>query len=157
MSEIDRDRLVKLPGMTGSSHDGEALNALRRALDLLAAAGVTWDDLLHGPGGELEVATEAAAQLLRENTVLYDEIERLRKLLGTDDVSEEWQSLDDPAGRARWCLSLQRAGKIRFSELDRDFLEAVAHWEGSHPTEHQRVLQQVLREVHRHTGLRPSS
>jgi hypothetical protein len=157
MSEIDRDRLIKLLGMTGSSHDGEALSALRRALDLLAAAGVTWDDLLHGPGGELEVATQAAAQLLAENTALSDEIERLRSLLGCDDVDEEWRSLEDFAGRACWCLTLQRAGKIRFSELDRDFLDAVMHWEGELPTEHQRVLQQVLRDVHRRTGLRPSS
>jgi hypothetical protein len=157
LSGIDRDRLFKLLGMTGSSHDGEALNALRRAQDLLAAAGMSWDDLLCGPGSELEVATQAAAQLLAENAALYHEVERLRKLLGCDDIGEEWRSLDDVAGQAGWCLSLQTAGKIRFGELDADFLDAVAHWEGDLPAEHQRVLEQVLRDVHRRTGLRPSS
>jgi hypothetical protein len=157
MSGIDRSRLVKLLNLTRSNHDPEALNALRRALDLLGAAGMNWDELLCGPGGELEVATRAAAQLLAENTALYDEVERLRRLLGSDDVDEEWRSLDDFAGQARWCLTLQRAGKTRFGELDSDFLDAVAHWEGALPTEHQRVLQQVLRDVHRRTGLRPSS
>jgi hypothetical protein len=157
MSGIDRGRLVKLLNLTRSNHAPEALNALHRALELLAAAGMSWEDLLCGPGGELEVATEAAARLIRENTALYDEIERLRRLLGRDDTDEEWRSLDDLAGQALWCLSLQRAGKITFSELDSDFLDAVAHWEGDLPAEHQRVLQQVLRDVHRHTGLRPVS
>lgn len=43
-----RTRLTKLLGMTGSAHDGEALNALRLAQKLMGEAKVTWEDTLHG-------------------------------------------------------------------------------------------------------------
>lgn len=43
---IDIEKLVKILGMTGSSHDAEALVALRTALKMMAAAKVTWKDLL---------------------------------------------------------------------------------------------------------------
>jgi len=39
-------RLVKLLGMTGSDYDGEALAAIRKANDLLKAAGMTWGDII---------------------------------------------------------------------------------------------------------------
>jgi hypothetical protein len=37
---------VKLMGMTTSPHDGEALNALRKANAMLAASNLTWQELL---------------------------------------------------------------------------------------------------------------
>jgi hypothetical protein len=43
---VDKTRLVKLLGMTTSEHDGEALNAMRMANDLIKAAGKTWADVL---------------------------------------------------------------------------------------------------------------
>jgi hypothetical protein len=43
---VDKVRLVKLLGMTSSEHDGEALNAMRMANDLVKAAGKTWEDVL---------------------------------------------------------------------------------------------------------------
>lgn len=45
-----RTRLTKLLGMTGSTHDGEALNALRHAQRLMKEAKVNWEDTLHGNG-----------------------------------------------------------------------------------------------------------
>lgn len=44
----DRDRLVKILGMTGSSHDGEALAALRKAQSIMERAHIGWKDLLAG-------------------------------------------------------------------------------------------------------------
>jgi hypothetical protein len=41
-----RKRLIQLLGMTGSAHDGEALNALRLALRAMAEAGTSWSDLI---------------------------------------------------------------------------------------------------------------
>lgn len=43
---MDKDRLVKLLGMTTSEHDGEALNAMRMANALVQAAGKTWAEVL---------------------------------------------------------------------------------------------------------------
>lgn len=45
----DRAQLLKLLGMTGSEHDGEALNALRMALTLMKRCKVTWADLIGTP------------------------------------------------------------------------------------------------------------
>jgi hypothetical protein len=39
-------RLVKLLGMTSSDYDGEAIVAMRKANDLLKAAGMTWGDII---------------------------------------------------------------------------------------------------------------
>lgn len=48
---LDRSRLIKILGMTGSEHDGEALAAIRRASAILREAKVTWGELLTGGGG----------------------------------------------------------------------------------------------------------
>lgn len=45
---LDLARFVKILGMTGSSHDGEALAALRKAQDMMAAERITWGDLIGG-------------------------------------------------------------------------------------------------------------
>src|SRR5947207_668908 len=44
--DLDRDRLAKLLGMLGSSHDGEALAAARRAERLRVDAGLTWAEIV---------------------------------------------------------------------------------------------------------------
>jgi hypothetical protein len=46
MSDLDRLKLAQLLGMTGSVHDGEALNAMRAANRALRAAGKTWKDVI---------------------------------------------------------------------------------------------------------------
>jgi hypothetical protein len=46
LSPQDRQRLARLLGMTGSAHDGEALNAARLADRLVKDRGATWPDVL---------------------------------------------------------------------------------------------------------------
>jgi flavorubredoxin len=46
MTKLDLARLIKVLGMTGSVHDGEALAALRTATKMMANAKVTWADIL---------------------------------------------------------------------------------------------------------------
>lgn len=46
MKQADRTRLIRLLGMTGSSSDGEALNAMRMAGKLIAELGLTWAQVL---------------------------------------------------------------------------------------------------------------
>jgi hypothetical protein len=43
---LDKTKLLKVLGMTGSAHDGEALAALRTALKMMANANVTWVDII---------------------------------------------------------------------------------------------------------------
>lgn len=76
MTPPARNRLTALLGMTGSCHDGEALNALRIAQKLMKAENVTWEDTLHGNGlltyqegwreGFAEGRAEGYAQGLRD-------------------------------------------------------------------------------------------
>lgn len=49
----DRTLLLKLLGMTGSAHDGEALNAMRMATALMVKCKVTWAELLGAAGSEM--------------------------------------------------------------------------------------------------------
>jgi hypothetical protein len=51
---MDMERLIKILGMTGSTHDGEALSALRMAQKLMAANGKTWKDLMGQPQARAE-------------------------------------------------------------------------------------------------------
>ena len=50
LDQRDRDRLIKLLGMVGSSSDGEALNAARLADKLVKDRGETWATVLNGNG-----------------------------------------------------------------------------------------------------------
>lgn len=51
MNEDKRKRLFQLMGMTGSKHDGEALNAVRLANRLLGELGISWEEALTGTNG----------------------------------------------------------------------------------------------------------
>lgn len=46
LTDVQRVRLARLLGMTGSAHDGEALNAARLADRLVRDAGITWVDVV---------------------------------------------------------------------------------------------------------------
>ncbi len=43
------DKLAKVLGMLGSSHDGEALAAARRANAMIRGASLSWQDLINSP------------------------------------------------------------------------------------------------------------
>jgi hypothetical protein len=57
----DRDKLIKLLGMIGSSADGEALNAARLANKLVVDRGLTWGQVL-AINGAAPVWPQAAQQ-----------------------------------------------------------------------------------------------
>src|SRR5471032_3150764 len=51
-AKLDRRRLVKVLGMLGSRHDGEALSAARLAQAMLVQSKMTWAELLGVKPGE---------------------------------------------------------------------------------------------------------
>ena len=59
MNARDRQRLARILGLTGSTHDGEALAAVRKANAQIVAADVTWDEILRPPD-DLRIAVDAA-------------------------------------------------------------------------------------------------
>lgn len=57
MVDVDKDRLVKLLNLTASSHDGEALAAIRKSNELLQQYKSSWSEVmgLNAPPAEIEV------------------------------------------------------------------------------------------------------
>jgi hypothetical protein len=49
LSTPDTQKLAKLLGMLGSTHDGEALSAARKAHQLVSRNGATWSDVIVAP------------------------------------------------------------------------------------------------------------
>jgi hypothetical protein len=45
IDQADREKLVKILGMMGSDHDGEALNAARQAEQIRRRLGLTWEQI----------------------------------------------------------------------------------------------------------------
>ena len=43
---LDRERLAKILAMTTSTHDGEALSAIRRANEIIKGEGLSWELVL---------------------------------------------------------------------------------------------------------------
>jgi hypothetical protein len=98
---MDRERLARLLGMLGSTHEGEVVNAARLAVRLIREAGLTWPEILES--GINGVAVQAAKQLFTENQelradneTLQHEVQRLRaRSLRIPDSWREPQSLAD--------------------------------------------------------------
>ena len=63
MRDKERERFVKLLGLTRSSNDGEALAALRKCNDVLTQHRLTWADV---------VAGRCARQVDRDTDLLDD-------------------------------------------------------------------------------------
>ena len=57
VATIDREKLARILGMMGSSHDGEVLAAARAAEQLRSSAGLMWSDILR-PATTEPVATK---------------------------------------------------------------------------------------------------
>ena len=147
MNALDHNRLAKVLGMTGSAHDGEALVAVRKANELIVAAGTTWAEILQPPD-DLRIAVDAARLLLAENEALRNEIERLRR--GARD-RDDWRSVRDHCAQARWCLGLHADGEICLNDFDQEFLSAVSRWSGELPKNHEATLSKVVADICRRT------
>ncbi|HVJ55828.1 MAG TPA: hypothetical protein VM689_25425 [Aliidongia sp.] len=101
---LDLDRLRKLLGMLGSSHDGEVLNAARHIDALVKSSGASWQKLI----------PDASRTRKQEHD---DDVIRLDQLIASELVSEILKiRLKDMRGAAR-------RGKL--SEADRRLLRVL--------------------------------
>lgn len=74
MTKLDKRRLVKVLGMLGSRHDGEALNAARNAHAMLSQARMTWAELLDvKPGDEPEPLPQEDASRPKPGADRFDD------------------------------------------------------------------------------------
>lgn len=53
---LDRERLIKIMGLTTSSSDGEALSALRKANEIIAGEKLTWAEVLAQQGSVINIS-----------------------------------------------------------------------------------------------------
>jgi hypothetical protein len=148
MKALDRQRLARILGLTGSAHDGEALAAVRKANAQIVAAGMTWNEILQPPV-DLRIAVDAARLLLAENEALRNEIDRLRRAARDQD---NWHSVRDHRAQARWCLDLHADGEVCLDDLDQEFLSAISRWSGELPKGHEAILCKVVADLCRCTG-----
>ena len=126
---INRNRLIKLLGLTGSEHDGEALSAMRKANALMRDANVDWNDLLQ-PFDQLQVAIAAAEVLFAENEALRAAASQP----GAAPIeSNDWEFVSagtgTPPEQARWALAMHNAQRVSLSDFEYDFLLTISECE----------------------------
>jgi hypothetical protein len=153
MSELDRGRLAKLLGMAGSAFEAEALAAVRKAYELIRAAGLSWADLL-APYDELQVAITAARQLLDENAALQSELAQYRDIISVQR-DDDWHSVGNHRDQARWALDLADRGLLRLNQFERSFLVTVTRWRGALTGKQQPIWADMLPEIARRSGRVP--
>jgi hypothetical protein len=153
VTEFNLRKLGRVIAMVGSSHEGEALTALRLADRMLRDAGMRWEDLL-SLAHELEVATEAAAVLLAENTALKAELEQLRTT-GTAIARSEVGSAIDTQRAAQWALDLHRQGRVWLSDFEVRFLSICTQWDGRLTLTQAPMFQRVMERIAVRTGMTP--
>jgi hypothetical protein len=149
VTDAERLRLVQRFGMTGSSFDGEALNALRKAEPLIKRAG-GWEAVLNGNGTahELVVARHACRRLLAE----------------IDDLKARLAIAQGAVRRGWWTVPESDDEKIEFAinhaefctVWEHGFLDNIAgrHW----LTERQQaVLDRIVQKITRQLRLRQTS
>jgi hypothetical protein len=154
VKEFDLKKLGRVIAMVGSSHEGEALAALRVADRMLRNAGMRWDDLLSAH--ELDIATEAATVLLAENTALKAELEQLRT---TGTAVATWSEVGAPVAAtqrdAEWALNLHRHGRVWLSEFEVRFLSTCAQWDGRLPPKQAPIFRRVMQRIAVRRGMKP--
>lgn len=106
---LDRIRLARVLEMIGSSFDGEALVAARRAHALVKGEGLTWEDLLSGD--ELQ-------QLQVECKRLRQELVRVR--------TSEWVEPESVAEKLERCAEYSEC----LTDWERTFVKSLVSWRG---------------------------
>ena len=147
---MDMDRFIKILGMTGSSHDGEALAALRMAQKLMSANGKTWKDLIGAPRAQqsgwdpfAHVREKAARDAAREAERARAREEARRAAEG---ATKHRASSDDDATIKHECLRILDEAPDLLTDWEKEFLESFKdrpdHWS---MTEKQRaVFERIL-------------
>jgi hypothetical protein len=157
VSELDLKKLGRVIAMVGSSHENEALTALRLADRMLRNAGLRWEDLL-SPAHDLEIATEAATVLLAENTALKTELEQLHAAgMAIAIWSEVGAATTNTQSAAKWALDLQHDGRVWLSDFEMRFLTTCAQWDGRLTAKQAPIFHRVIARIAVRTGMAPSA
>jgi hypothetical protein len=128
---MDMEKLIKILGMTGSAHDGEALSALRMAQRLMAANGKTWKDLIGAPRAQqpgwdpfAHARENAAREAVREAERARAREEARR---ATEEASRRSKPPDDDLALKLDCLFILDERPDLLTEWENEFLESFRH------------------------------
>jgi hypothetical protein len=148
---FDLNKFIRVVAMTGSAADGECLNAIRLANDMLKRTGATWSDVLNG---EDHVAVEACKSLLADLAAAQARIAELERQL------PDWQpvtkvTIGNHNRAARWLLDLHAAGQVRLAAREQALVDSVAGWIGPLRQKQREWFQDILNRTAARTGLVP--
>jgi hypothetical protein len=153
---MDMDRFIKILGMTGSAHDGEALSALRMAQKLMSAHGKTWKDLIGAPKQQQQQNRQdqygsrwkqAHPDWQNERQREREEYARARENAHAREQARQRESSEgDEAATKRECLRMLDECPHLLTDWEKEFLESFKdrpdHWS---MTEKQRaVFERIL-------------
>jgi hypothetical protein len=156
MSPAERQRFVQLMGMTGSRFDGEAVNALRLAGQILEKHSLSWCEVLTAGNGCLQQTNELHQQidlLTKECDRLKRENERLRLKPRAERATED--ASGDHRAQACWILELWQNGAVRLNPFEQEFLHTVQVWDGALTAKQQPIFDRILRGAVERTGQSP--
>jgi PAS domain-containing protein len=139
--DLDRGRLVKLLGLTGSQHDAEALAALRKAQMMMRAGRVDWTALISEPLRQLEIAAAAAQQLLAEN-------ERLRVVTAASPPGSDWRPVDGVCRHSvDQCIDECRRQRHRLTDWENRFIRTLAEFRYEPSAKQLGCLERICRKL----------
>jgi hypothetical protein len=152
---LDLTKFTRIVGMLGSDHEGERSNAVTLGGRMLQAVGMRWEDFIEAYR-RAEIATEAAAVLLAENTSLKAELDQLRS---TGTAVALWNDVGAQVSNTRtaaeWALDLHRCGRVWLSDFEVAFLTRCTTWTGRLTPKMQPIFQRIMDRVVERTGLTP--
>jgi hypothetical protein len=154
-SSLDLAKFARIVGRLGSAHEGERANAVTLGSRMLEAVGMRWEDFIEAYR-RAEIATEAAAVLLAENTSLKAELDQLRS---TDNAVAIWQDVgaqvSDTRTAAEWALAMHARGQIYLSDFEVPFLRRCTTWTGRLTPKMQPIFQRIMDRIVERTGMVP--
>ncbi|MGI4942653.1 MAG: hypothetical protein ACRYHQ_19140 [Janthinobacterium lividum] len=90
LTGADRDKLVRVLGLTASPHDGERATAARMAAEMLRARGLAWSDVITAalPAPQQPAATSA---VWPASSAIFPWSDKIALVLRHSDVLSEWE------------------------------------------------------------------
>jgi hypothetical protein len=142
--------------MLGSDHEGERTNAVTLGGRMLAAAGMRWEDFIEAHR-RAEIATEAAAVLLAENSALKAEVEQLRRTGSSVALMEDvGAQVSDSRLAAEWALDLHARGRVWLApDFEVEFLQSCTRWRGRLTPKMEGIFQRIMDRIVARTGMTP--
>ena len=136
---LNREKLAHVLARVDSSFDAEALNAVRRANEMVKAAGMSWEQVLAVD----ELAVAACKKLMAERDALLEELGRARvEARSTPDTWVEPLCVEEQIDRC-----------VQFSEFltawEDDFITSLAGWRPPLRPKQQARLDELVNKLRR--------